>query len=420
MNLKTAAQRLGVHYQTAYRLVQSGALVAVKIGNRYEISEAAVERAARRIEMLARAGEPPGTTRDGRRWTAPLDDRESALAVLDEATARVAPDATPVLALVARSAVECLGDVAFVFLRSRADGSWRLAACDHAEPGSLAFAATIGRIVAPRDGPTILDGVAASAPLLAKHIRQDRLYEQTPAEFHESLRELGLHTALAATLGAPHDPRGVICVLRGRTSGPYQEADLAFVQELAARGARAVEAARRVRGAWEERARLRARLYRQVRHRDASPPAWCPSIPVSHSMVLLSRPGGAVVAANEMFCRATGYEAGALVGRPVHEIVAATPRSAITDRVGALAATDLEFRDHAGVVVRADGSLIRCTVHQCVISLADGTPVVVLSVLARAVGAPAVDLRSEPHDGDTAPRHRPRGTPVDLPPLAVH
>src|SRR5690349_21476546 len=44
VNLKSAARRLGVHYQTAYRWVRSGELVAVRIGSRYEISDAAIER----------------------------------------------------------------------------------------------------------------------------------------------------------------------------------------------------------------------------------------------------------------------------------------------------------------------------------------------------------------------------------------
>ena len=44
VNLKTAARRLGVHYQTAYRWVRSGQLVAVKVGSGYEISEAALDR----------------------------------------------------------------------------------------------------------------------------------------------------------------------------------------------------------------------------------------------------------------------------------------------------------------------------------------------------------------------------------------
>jgi len=44
MNLKAAAHELGVHYQTAYKWVRSGALTAVRIGGRYEISEAAIQQ----------------------------------------------------------------------------------------------------------------------------------------------------------------------------------------------------------------------------------------------------------------------------------------------------------------------------------------------------------------------------------------
>ena len=65
MNLKEAARRLGVHYQTAYRWVRSGELVAVRIGSRYEVSDAAIERlrAQRRalgtphLEELPRRGD---------------------------------------------------------------------------------------------------------------------------------------------------------------------------------------------------------------------------------------------------------------------------------------------------------------------------------------------------------------------------
>ena len=54
MNLKEAAQSLAVHYQTAYRWVRDGELVAVKVGNRYEVSEAAIEQfISRRASLLA-------------------------------------------------------------------------------------------------------------------------------------------------------------------------------------------------------------------------------------------------------------------------------------------------------------------------------------------------------------------------------
>src|SRR5262245_32219651 len=60
MNLKEAARRLGVHYQTAYRWVRSGELVAVRVGSRYEVSEAAIERlrARRRALGSPRLDEP--------------------------------------------------------------------------------------------------------------------------------------------------------------------------------------------------------------------------------------------------------------------------------------------------------------------------------------------------------------------------
>lgn len=44
MNLKQAAARLGVHYQTAYKWVRSGELSALRIGGRYEVSDAAITR----------------------------------------------------------------------------------------------------------------------------------------------------------------------------------------------------------------------------------------------------------------------------------------------------------------------------------------------------------------------------------------
>ncbi len=54
-----AADRLGVHYQTAYRWVRSGSLRAVKIGATYDISEAEVERFT---TERAKPTPPPRTT----------------------------------------------------------------------------------------------------------------------------------------------------------------------------------------------------------------------------------------------------------------------------------------------------------------------------------------------------------------------
>lgn len=57
MNLKQAARRLGVHYQTAYNWVRSGALPAVKQAWGYELSEHAVDEFARTRGMTI--ADPP-------------------------------------------------------------------------------------------------------------------------------------------------------------------------------------------------------------------------------------------------------------------------------------------------------------------------------------------------------------------------
>ena len=81
MNLKTAALRLGVHYQTAYRWVRSGQLVAVKVGAGYEISDAAVARLqAQRARDRADAGAAPSRSAPAVDAASSIDD---ALHVLD-------------------------------------------------------------------------------------------------------------------------------------------------------------------------------------------------------------------------------------------------------------------------------------------------------------------------------------------------
>lgn len=59
MDLRSAADRLGVHYQTAYRWVRDGSLPAVKVGATYDITDDDLERFA---AERARPTPPPRTT----------------------------------------------------------------------------------------------------------------------------------------------------------------------------------------------------------------------------------------------------------------------------------------------------------------------------------------------------------------------
>lgn len=88
VDLKEAAQRLGVHYQTAYRWVREGMLSAGKIGSSYEIDEDDLEAfMARR----ATPAPPPKVTRV-RDWDAQADRLHHLLLAGDELGARALVD----------------------------------------------------------------------------------------------------------------------------------------------------------------------------------------------------------------------------------------------------------------------------------------------------------------------------------------
>ena len=84
MDLRSAADRLGVHYQTAYRWVREGALRGVKIGPTYDISEEEVERFAAERSRPA----PPPRTTIVRSWGTHRDRLHRLLLEGDELAAR--------------------------------------------------------------------------------------------------------------------------------------------------------------------------------------------------------------------------------------------------------------------------------------------------------------------------------------------
>lgn len=114
MDLKGAAQRLGVHYQTAYRWVREGALPASKIGTTYHISDVELERFARRRSEPA----PPPRTSQVRSWKLQADRLFALLRDGDELACRGLVDrlragGVPPLALcqdLFAPALACIGD----------------------------------------------------------------------------------------------------------------------------------------------------------------------------------------------------------------------------------------------------------------------------------------------------------------------
>jgi excisionase family DNA binding protein len=84
MQLREAADMLGVHYQTAYQWIRQGSLPARKQGRGYEVDEAAVRTLAARRQ----AGQAPARAIEVRDWDTQADQLYAAIVTGEETHAR--------------------------------------------------------------------------------------------------------------------------------------------------------------------------------------------------------------------------------------------------------------------------------------------------------------------------------------------
>lgn len=120
VDLREAAERLGVHYQTAYQWVRSGDLPAVRLRNRYRISVDDLERFAQERDTPRPVAVPPR----GRRWEHTATRWNQAVLEGDERTARsllldLRDEGVPATELVERVVVPALRDVGEGWVRGQ-------------------------------------------------------------------------------------------------------------------------------------------------------------------------------------------------------------------------------------------------------------------------------------------------------------
>jgi excisionase family DNA binding protein len=84
VDLQTAADRLGVHYQTAYRWVRDGSLRAVKHGSVYDIDDTELDR----FQQARSSPTPPPRQATVRSWSHQVDRLYALLLEGDELSAR--------------------------------------------------------------------------------------------------------------------------------------------------------------------------------------------------------------------------------------------------------------------------------------------------------------------------------------------
>jgi excisionase family DNA binding protein len=242
VNLKTAAQRLGVHYQTAYRWVRSGQLVAVKVGAGYEVSEAAIARLRAQREATERlpdAMTPP--------LAEPPSSVDEELEILDHMVEAVTLDATKIGERGARILAAHLGDAAFVY-RLEADDRMVVHYAAHRDPIAEVAASTLGRDERTSTNlvrRSVLDGDV----ICVAQVPQRELRRRMHPELHEHLQLTGCYSAMCVPFGID----GVLLITRDLPGRPYATDDVALVTIIASRLTWADERVRAWRAAWNLR-----------------------------------------------------------------------------------------------------------------------------------------------------------------------
>ncbi len=266
MNLKTAAARLSVHYQTAYKLVRSGSLAAVKIGGTYEVSEAAIERyRAEREALRAMAAVPREDA------SAPVPgNRHQALAEVHAVASSTTTSAQAAFDTVARVGAETIGDTGVVVVAT--PQGFRPVASHDADPRRrAALAAMVDAFGA--DGPDgCLGRVAATQrPLLLPHVAQDRLRLSVDPQHRQFLDVIGVHSLAIAPIVNDEGLEAAVVLSRATPGAPYGLEELAFVESLASSLGLALGRASVYRAGWRRRREMVQRIERGLR--ESSTPA---------------------------------------------------------------------------------------------------------------------------------------------------
>lgn len=320
MNLKQAARRLGIHYQTAYKLVRSGRLAAVRVGGSYEISDAAVDRYLAEREAMYRVplpAEPPvpgaASEIDVAGRTAP--GRSAVDGVV--ATVRRALDATlttarPVLEIAAEGLSTTLGDLAIIRPVSE-DRQWLLPGVVHHRDVGIRCIVAAAAEHFPQALPSraMGDGKVGET-VFVPHVPQDRVRADMPAELVQHLDATGVHSLVSVPAVADGEVLGVVTVTRDAPGRPYTRDDVDAVTNVADVVGRALARARAASHTWRRRRTLARALVDVLERGDGLNDV--PGLLLDHGVAeLVCDTGGRILAA--------GKCAESLFGRPRAELV---------------------------------------------------------------------------------------------------
>jgi excisionase family DNA binding protein len=385
MNLKQAARRLGIHYQTAYKLVRSGRLAAIRVGGGYEISEAALARYLAEREAVRRVplAETPAPEHDAADDASSLV--EAATAALDATTL----SGRAVLDVVAEGLSRVLGDLAVVRPLSR-DGRWLLPGAVHHVDARRRSIATTEVDAFPKSASEGQEGVAISSrePVFIPHVPQDRVRSQTRAELLQYLDDGGVHSLITAPAMHEGDVLAVVTVTRDSPGRPYTRDDVALVTQLASIVGAALARAHAISEGWQRRHALMTAVaglgdaaLEEVATRRLLAPEGLAEV--------VCNVEGIIVCANAAAGRLASVHPEALVGRHVDQLATEAEQPTQRELVDRLLIGELTFANSVRTMVNGDGSARRVALQHGVVRN-DAAETIALVVVACELAEPAV------------------------------
>ena len=402
MNLKEAAQQLGVHYQTAYKWVRSGTLTAVRIGSRYEVSPAAIEQflAARRTVV----GADNAAVREARRSSDlhPEDVLEELEAMVDDPIITVASAA----GFAARRGAEVLGDMCLVVVRDEL-GEIRHAAIDHPWPDRAAFGTAALALIGERLVPEHLqlrEAIVRGETVRIEHVDQAAVLAVYRRELGQYLERYQIHSLVAAPIVIGERVLGVVAFTRDVGDHPYTAADEEFAARMGRRIGRLVRAADDIAAVWELRSELATtvRLYlasrapgRPMSAREIQNLLFMPGSPADTSEypVLVIDARGRTLGVNPALIRIAHVEPGDAETFRLEMSFEPDHIEAEHRLFQRLVSGELDFHDSQATRIRPDGTPIVVALHRVAVREDDATLACVVTVARTVdVGTAAPDI----------------------------
>lgn len=358
--------------------MRSGVLPAVRVGGRYEVSEAAIAKFLATRRSIASVPADPGPS-------APDSNpsREDVLEELEAMATDPVISCTSVVTFAARRGHDVVGDGCMVVIMNSDGRRVDYSALHHESPVRIAMlSAALGLIgAAPEMGcNAVSQSYFFDRTIRVPHVPQDAMRIALVPELRQYLVQYPVHSLMAAPISVDGTPVGFVAFARDAATRPYSAEDEAYMVRFADRIGALGEVIGEIRRAWQVRAEIVEEL-RSAMMRDGI--GHVPSeddvrsILAGHAdspfLISVFDPESRFVGTNETFTAATGYREEDIRSMPTDAFVRSDDREAELANAACLVSGEFDYHDVHGHRRLADGSEIFVAVHRAAVRAPDAT-----------------------------------------------